>query len=68
MPAVSKAQRRFMAMAEHGVIPAPEGMTKGQMHDFAVTPEKGLPAKVRKPRTSSKMLRYQELMAKGPGD
>jgi hypothetical protein len=57
-----------MAMAEHGVIPAPEGMSKESMHDFAVTPEKGLPAKVRKPRTSSKMLRYQELMAKGPGD
>ena len=66
MPATSKAQRRYMAMAEHGVIPAPEGMSKESMHDFAVTPEKGLPAKVRKPRTSSKMLRYKELMKKGP--
>lgn len=46
MPSVSKKQRRFMAMAEHGELPAskmPKGMTKKQMHDFAATPEKGLP-------------------------
>lgn len=48
MPAKSKAQRRLMAIAEHhpemvrgknrGVL----SMTKGQLHDFASTKEKGL--------------------------
>lgn len=48
MPATSKAQRRLMAIAEHhpsklhkknrGVLK----MSKGQLSDFASTPEKGL--------------------------
>jgi hypothetical protein len=48
MPAKSKAQRRFMGLAEHhpeevyaknrGVL----GMDKGQLHDFAITSERGL--------------------------
>lgn len=48
MPAVSKRQQRFMAMAEHepgklrGKKPK---MSKSQMHDFAATPRKGLPMK-----------------------
>ena len=51
MPAISKAQRKLMAMAKH----APEkvnrknkdvlGMTGKQLSDFASTPEKGLPKK-----------------------
>jgi hypothetical protein len=50
MPAVSKAQRRFFWWLEHD----PEAekragvkMTRQQMHDFATTPEKGLPEKKR---------------------
>jgi len=47
MPAVSKAQRRFMAMCEHGKKTNKKcpKMTKAQMHDYAVTSEKKLPAK-----------------------
>lgn len=51
MPATSIKQRRVMAIAEHhpeelhkknrGLL----GMSKGQLHDFAATPEKGLPMK-----------------------
>lgn len=51
MPAKSKAQRRFMAMAEQGGLPKskmPKGMTKKQMHDYAATPEKGLPKRAKK--------------------
>lgn len=54
MPAVSKAQRRAMAIAEHhpektyarnrGLLK----MTKGQLHDFAATKEKNLPKRVSK--------------------
>lgn len=53
MPAKSEAQRRLMAMAEHhpeqiyarnrGVL----AMSTSQMHDYATTPEKGLPKRVR---------------------
>lgn len=49
MPAVSQKQRTAIAIAEH----APDklyarnrgllGMTHEQQHDFAATPEKGLP-------------------------
>jgi hypothetical protein len=57
MPAVSKAQRKLMGLAEHhpsevskknrGVLK----MSKGQLHDFAATKEKKLPQyKRRKPR------------------
>ena len=54
MPAVSKKQRRAMAIAEHH----PEqlyarnramlGMSKEDLHDFAATKEKGLPKKKKK--------------------
>ncbi|HEY2496554.1 MAG TPA: DUF3008 domain-containing protein [Candidatus Angelobacter sp.] len=54
MPAVSLRQRRAMAIAEHhpeelkaknrGLL----SMTHQQLHDFAATPEKGLPEKKRK--------------------
>ena len=51
MPAKSKAQRRLMGAAEHGAnFPKAkkirQTMTHQQMHDFAVTPEKGLMYKV----------------------
>jgi hypothetical protein len=51
MPAVSKDQGRFFRWAEHNPDQAKAegkatGMTTSQMHDFAVTPEKGLPNKV----------------------
>lgn len=52
MPAVSKKQRIMMAIAKHhpeklyarnkGVL----GMSQEQLHEFASTKEKGLPAKV----------------------
>jgi hypothetical protein len=49
VPAVSKKQRRAMAIAEHHPEELSEknssllGMSHGQLHDFASTPEKGLP-------------------------
>jgi hypothetical protein len=49
MPALSKAQRQAMAIAEHHpekLYAKNKGlkkMTKEQLHDFATTPEKGLP-------------------------
>jgi hypothetical protein len=52
MPAVSKAQREAIAIAEHhpdelyarnrGLLK----MSQGQLHDFAATPQKGLPGHV----------------------
>jgi len=56
MPAVSKAQRRFMGMCEHNPQHAQgkcPDMTKAQLHDFAATKEKGLPQK----KTRKKSLR-----------
>lgn len=54
MPAKSKAQRKMMGIAEHhpeklykknkGVLK----MSKGEMHKYASTKEKGLPKKKRK--------------------
>lgn len=51
MPSVSKAERKVMAIAEHhpeklykrnrGLL----GMSHEEFHDFAATPEKGLPEK-----------------------
>ena len=48
MPAVSKKQQAYMAIAEH----APEklrgkkpAMSHDQLHDFAATPTKGLPTR-----------------------
>jgi hypothetical protein len=48
MPALSKAQRRAMAIAEHAPNKlyaknkAMKRMSKSQLHDFASTKEKGL--------------------------
>jgi hypothetical protein len=58
-PAVSKSQRKAMAIAEHHpeeLYPENKGllkMSKKQMHDFASTKEKGLPEKV-KPKKAKK--------------
>ena len=54
MPAKSKAQRIAMAIAEHHpeqLNPENKGladMSKKDLHDFASTPEKGLPEHVKK--------------------
>ena len=53
MPAKSQAQQRLMAAAEHGAdFPKARSirssMTREQMRDFATTPRKGLPQKVKK--------------------
>lgn len=49
MPAVSVKQRRYFGWLEHSPDAAAEraksGMSKSQMHDFASTPEKGLPSR-----------------------
>lgn len=51
MPAVSKAQREAFGIAEHApgkLYKRNRGllkMSKGQLHDYAATPEKGLPKK-----------------------
>lgn len=53
MPATSQAQQRFFAIAEHSPSllrgPMPK-MTKAQMHDYAATPRKGLPKRIKRPR------------------
>jgi hypothetical protein len=52
MPAVSQAQQRAMAIAEHApskLMGKNRGLLKmshKQLHDFASTPRKGLPKKV----------------------
>ena len=51
MPAKSKAQANLMAAAEHGAsFPLARTirseMSHAQMRDYAVTPQKGLPAHV----------------------
>lgn len=54
MPALSKAQQRMMAVAEHDpgkVKPKNRGvlaMGKGKLSEFASTPRNGLPEKVGK--------------------
>jgi hypothetical protein len=54
MPAESKAQRIAMAIAEHhpeelsAKNAGLKDMTHQQLHDFASTPEKGLPQHVHK--------------------
>lgn len=53
MPAVSKKQRKFMAIAEHHPDASPAtkkaaaSMSHKQLHDFASTKEKGLPITVK---------------------
>ena len=57
MSSVSVKQRRFFAIAEHhpdalkGRMPK---MSKGEMHKFASTSEKGLPMKVKIPKRKVK--------------
>lgn len=63
MPAVSKAQRRAIAIAEH----SPEklykrnrgmlGMSQGEMHKFASTKERGLPKRRKRKRTPGQIDR-----------
>ena len=58
MPSVSKAQQSLMALAEH----APEkvykrnrgvmNMSASSLRDFAMTSRKGLPKRIKKPKTS----------------
>lgn len=54
MPAESKAQRTAMAIAEHDpqkLYKKNRGllrMTNSQLHDYAATPERGLPEKKKK--------------------
>lgn len=60
MPAKSVAQRRLMAIAEHNPDELYERnrgllkMNKNQLHDFAATREKGLPARA----TAARRRRY----------
>jgi hypothetical protein len=59
MPAKSKKQKQAMAIAEHDpskLYSRNKGlkkMSKKQLHDYASTPTKGLPAKV-KPKKGKK--------------
>lgn len=54
MPVKSRAQRELMAIAEHHPEKVSKKnrsilkMSKSDLHDFASTPEKGLPKKKRK--------------------
>jgi hypothetical protein len=52
MPSVSKKQRKFFGWLEHAPEAAAKrkevGMTHQEMHDYASTPEKGLPMRKRK--------------------
>lgn len=69
MPALSKKQRRMMAIAEHfptklyarnrGVL----SMSKRQLSEFAGTPEKGLPASKRLAGRLKKRKRTRKLIA-----
>ena len=60
MPAKSKKQRRAMAIAEHSpskLFKRNKGlkkMSKTQLHDYASTNEKGLPAKKTKKKKKGK--------------
>ncbi len=64
MPATSKKQRRLMAIAEHHAAQVKNrgglDMSKGQLHDFAATSEKGLPGKKPNPSTG---LRVKKMHA-----
>lgn len=66
MPAVSKKQRIAMSIAEHSpekLYKRNKGMlkmSKGQLHDFSITKEKGLPVKkIRKVPTVAKEKKYK---------
>ena len=61
MPAGSIAQRKFFAIMEHHPEEARAkriNMTKSQMHDFASTPEKGLPYR-KKPAKAGRLAAFQ---------
>ena len=51
MPAKSVRQRRLMAMClhnpKHMTGQCPDDLTSDQLHDFAATPERGLPPRKR---------------------
>lgn len=47
MPAKSKAQQHYFGMIEGGARPRPKGMSAKQVKDFASTPTKGLPKRVK---------------------
>lgn len=61
MPAKSVAERKAIAIAEHSpnkLYDKNKGllsMTQGQMHDFAATPEKGLPQYAKKKKGGFKI-------------
>jgi len=63
MPAVSKAQRRLMGLAEHNpkaVYARNKNilkMRKASLHDFASTKEKGLPKRKKKKNMLKEMAR-----------
>lgn len=63
MPAKSKAQRVAMAIAEHHpeqLNPENKGladMSKKDLHDFASTPEKGLPEHTKKKKSAYSRVR-----------
>lgn len=65
MPAVSKAQREAMAIAEHhpsrlyGKNRGLLKMSHSQLHDFASTKEKGLPGHIAKMKKTGKLKRSQ---------
>ena len=48
MPAKSKAQQRFMAMCAHGTHPRGQCPSKDVARDYAKTPRKSLPQRVKK--------------------
>ena len=57
MPAVSKSQRRLFAMAEQDPKFAQARgikMSRQSMHDFASTPESGLPQRVKRHKPSAR--------------
>jgi hypothetical protein len=66
MPAVSKSQRRLFAIAEHhpeALYDRNKGlasMSKSDLHDYATTPEKGLPYRQHKKSETKKRKVYGE--------
>jgi flagellar hook-length control protein FliK len=67
MPAKSKAQQEFMAIAEHEpdkLRGAKPKMSHDQLHDFAATPTKGLPQKIGRDAEESPAHERRESKAK----
>lgn len=67
MPAKSKAQQAYMAIAEHNPTalygPKPN-MTHQQLHDFAATPRAGLPQHVKASKPMHPVMRQRSQMVK----